>query len=534
MSVSNVNVGNWVTKWASLNPDKPAIIFEDKTFTYKDLNERINQTAHMLQGMSIGKGDRVGVLMYNTYQLVEIFFALAKIGAILVPLNTRFVSSELEYIIKDSGLEALILGDNFIGVLEPLSRSLPIKNGHYLCLGKPPVWAKNYEAEMMAQRSVSEPVVNELAGGEDAIIIMYTSGTTGDPKGAVLSHRKTFFNALNANIYYGLRPSDVMLAPRPMFHSGGLLVELCPIIYKGATLIMKGRFSPEEILTTIKKHKVTILEIAATVLRFILEQCDIDKYDLSSLRVCYTGGERVSPALMEDYEKKGIIVSQIYGQTETSTLTWLSMEDAVRKRGSVGKPVFHGDVKIVGKDGQPVGPGKIGEVVVSGYITMNGYWGRPELTEDTIVDGWLHTGDLARADEEGFFYIIDREKDMYISGGENVYPAEIERAYLENRKILDVGVCGIPDHKWGEAGLACIVLKNGETMTEEEALQFCDGRLARYKIPKVVRFVNELPINAAQKVIRKKLREDYLEAVAAATSEVAPQPGLQVKRREAR
>jgi fatty-acyl-CoA synthase len=237
---------------------------------------------------------------------------------------------------------------------------------------------------------------------------------------------------------------------------------------------------------------------------------------------------------MEDYEKKGIIVSQIYGQTETSTLTWLSMEDAVRKRGSVGKPVFHGDVKIVGKDGQPVGPGKIGEVVVSGYITMNGYWGRPELTEDTIVDGWLHTGDLARADEEGFFYIIDREKDMYISGGENVYPAEIERAYLENRKILDVGVCGIPDHKWGEAGLACIVLKNGETMTEEEALQFCDGRLARYKIPKVVRFVNELPINAAQKVIRKKLREDYLEAVAAATSEVAPQPGLQVKRREAR
>ena len=508
-----VNVGNWVTKWASLHPDKPAIIFEGKTFTYKDLNERVNQTAHMLQGIGVGKGDRVGVLMYNTNQLVEIFFALGKIGAILVPLNTRFVSAELEYIIKDSRLDVLILGEAFIGVLEPLSGSLPIKKGHNLCLGKPPAWARSYEDEM-AQQPVSEPAVDEPAGGEDAVIIMYTSGTTGAPKGAILSHRKTFFNALNANIYYGLTPSDIMLAPRPMFHSGGLLVELCPMIYKGGTLIMKGRFSPEDILTTIEKYKVTVLEVAATVLRFILEGCDIDKYDLRSLRVCYTGGERVPPGLLEDYEKKGIIVSQIYGQTETSTLTWLPVKDAVRKRGSVGKPVFHGDVRIVGKDGQQVGPGETGEIVVSGCITMNGYWGRPELTEDTIVDSWLHTGDLATIDEEGYIYIVDREKNMFISGGENVYPAEIEKVYLENRKILNVGVCGIPDQKWGEAGLVCIVLKEGETMTEQEAIRFCDGRLARYKIPKVVRFVDELPMTAAQKIIRRKLREDYLESEA--------------------
>lgn len=511
MNVDNMNIGSWIAKWASLNPDKAAVIFEDKTFTYKDLNERINRTAHMLLEMGIAKGDRVGVLMYNTYQLVEIFFALAKIGAILVPLNTRFVSAELDYIIKDSGLKALAFGEAFIGVLEPLSGCLPIKHGHYLCLGKPPAWAKSYEDEV-GKQPAGEPVVDEPAGWEDAIIIMYTSGTTGTPKGAVLSHRKTFFNALNANIYYGLIPSDVMLAPRPMFHSGGLLVELCPMIYKGGTLIMRGRFSPEAILTTIEEYKVTVLEISATVLRFILEQCDIDKYDLSSLRVIYTGGERVPTALLEDCEKKGIIVSQIYGQTETSTLTWLSPGDAVRKRGSVGKPVFHGDVRVVGKDGQPVKPGEIGEIVVSGYITMNGYWGKPVLTEDTIIDGWLHTGDLATVDDEGFIYIVDRAKDMFISGGENVYPAEIEKAYLENRKILNVGVCGIPDQRWGEVGLACIVLKDDETMTEEEALQFCDGRLARYKIPKVVMFVKELPMTAAQKIMRKKLREDYLKS----------------------
>ncbi|OPY65892.1 MAG: Long-chain-fatty-acid--CoA ligase [Syntrophorhabdus sp. PtaU1.Bin050] len=424
------------------------------------------------------------------------------------------MAAELEYIVKDSGLKALIFGEAFIKVLEPLSGRIPVKAGHYLCVGKPPAWAKDYASEVAGQPS-GEPVVDELTGGEDPIIIMYTSGTTGLPKGAVLSHRKTFFNALNGNIYYGLTPSDILLAPRPMFHSGGLLVELCPVIYKGATLIMRGRFSPEEILRTVQRYRVTILEVAATVLRFILEECDIEKYDLSSLKACYTGGERVPPALLEDYEKKGIIVSQIYGQTETSTLTWLAMEDAVRKRGSVGKPVFHGDVRIVGKDGKQVKSGEVGEIVVSGYVTMNGYWGKPELTEGTIVDGWLHTGDLAKIDEEGFFYIVDREKDMYISGGENVYPAEIEKVFLENRRILNIGVCGIPDKKWGEAGLACIVLKEGEAMTEDEALNFCTDRLARFKIPKVIKFMDKLPMTAAEKVIRKKLREEYLKEIGA-------------------
>jgi fatty-acyl-CoA synthase len=504
-----MNVGNWVTKWAFLMPDKAALIFEGEIFTYKRLNERINQTAHKLKGMGIGKGNRVGVLMYNTHELVEIFFALGKIGAILVPLNTRFVSTEIEYIIRDSRLDVLIFGQPFVGVLEPLIGILPIKEGHYMCLGEAPAWAKKYEDEM-AQQPVSEPIVDEPIGGEDAVIIMYTSGTTGTPKGAILSHRKTFFNSLNANIYYGLTPSDIMLAPRPMFHSGGLLVELCPTIYKGGTVIMKGRFSPEDILTTIEKYKVTVLEVAATVLRFILEDCDISKYDLRSLRVCYTGGERVPSALLEDYAKRGIIISQIYGQTETSTLTWLSMEDAVRKRGSIGKPVFHGDVRIVGNDGHQVGPGEIGEIVVSGCITMNGYWEKPELTEDTIVDGWLHTGDLATIDDEGFMYIVDRKKDMFITGGENVYPAEIEKVLLENRKVLNVGVCGIPDEKWGEVGMASIILKDGESMKEAEAIAICDGKLARYKIPKVIRFVDELPMTAAHKIMRKKLREDYL------------------------
>ena len=505
-----MNVGHWLTKWALLAPDKTAVIFEGRPFSYRELNERTNRVAHLLQDMGVKKGDRAGVLLQNSNQYLEIFFALSKIGAILVPLNTRLVGTEMTYILNDSGARALIMGDEFTETVERLRGELTLIRNNYVCVGTPPSWARSYEDELSRHES-GEPLIPVPAGDEDPHIIMYTSGTTGWPKGAVLSHRKTFFNALNADIFYGLTPADIMLAPRALFHSGGLLVEVCPMLYKGGTVILQKRFSPEDILRTIERYKVTVLEAPATMLRFILEQCDLDRYDLSSLKVCYTGGERVPPSLLEDYEKRGLILSQCFGQTETSTLCWLPAAEAVRKRGSVGKPVFHGDVRVADKSGQPVKPGEIGEIIVSGCITMSGYWGKPELTEGTIVDGWLHTGDLATVDDEGFIYIVDREKDMYISGGENVYPAEIEKVYLENRKILNAGVCGIPDPKWGEAGLVSIALKESETMTEEEAIRLCDGRLARYKIPKVVRFVDELPMTASQKIVRRKLREDYLK-----------------------
>jgi fatty-acyl-CoA synthase len=216
-------------------------------------------------------------------------------------------------------------------------------------------------------------------------------------------------------------------------------------------------------------------------------------------------------SLIKDYKEKGITISQIYGQTETSTIAWLPVADAHRKMGSVGIPVFHGDVKVINKDNKQVKPGEIGEILVSGHITMSGYWGKPELTRETIRDGWLHTGDLATVDEEGFLYVVDREKDMFISGGENVYPAEIEKVYLENPKILNVAAVGIPDERWGEVGMLFIVLKDGEAMSEEEALAFCDGRLARYKMPKIVRFLPELPMTAAQKIKRNELRQAYMQ-----------------------
>jgi fatty-acyl-CoA synthase len=506
-----INIGHWVKKWASLQPQKSAVIFENGVFSYQQLNSRVNQVSHLLHEMGIKKGDRVGVLLYNSNVYIEIYFALAKLGAILVPLNFRLKGTELEFILKDSGSETLFLGEEFVDVVRSIKSNIPVKEANYIGIGETiPSSMIKYE-KAIESKSTQEPQVGGAIGGEDPHMIMYTSGTTGFPKGAILSHRKTFFNSLNANIYYGLTPNDIFLVTRPLFHSGGLLVESSPMLYKGGTIIIKKRFKPVEILETIEKYKVTIVEPPSTLLKFILEQCDVRKYDLSSVKCWFTGGERVPPSLLKEYEKLGIIVSQLFGQTETSTITWLPVSDASQKLGSVGIPVFHGEVKIVNEEGEEVKPGEVGEIVVSGPTLMSGYWGRPGATDETIKDGWLHTGDLAKVDEEGFFYITDRKKDVIISGGENIYPAEVEKVFLESPKVSDAAVVGIPDERWGEVGMAFIVLQEGEKMTEGEALRFCEERMAKYKIPKSIKFVKELPQTASQKIMRYKLREEYLK-----------------------
>jgi fatty-acyl-CoA synthase len=506
-----MNVGGWIAKWALLRPEKTAMIYEETSFSYRALNRRINRLARFLLRLGVEKGDRVALLLYNCNQYLEAFFALSKIGAILVPLNYRLVAKELEFILNDSGARTIIFEPALVELVTAIKGRVSVNEGRFICIGDGvPDWAIGYESGLAGELD-DEPEMSEPAGDEDIHIIMYTSGTTGFPKGAMLSHRKTFFNVLNADIFYELTQHDILLVTRPLIHSGGLLVESVPMLYKGGTIIMKRHFRAGDIMEAIEKYRVTVLEASSTMFKFILEQTDMKQYDLSSLKCCFTGGERVAQSLLKEYYERGMVISQIYGQTETSTITWLPLVNAVSKLGSSGIPVFHGEVGIVDKEGRQVKAGEVGEIVVSGDIMMTGYWGRPELTKETIVDGRLHTGDLARMDEEGFFYIVDREKDMYISGGENVYPAEIEKVYLENTRIENVAVVGIPDDKWGEVGIAFVVLKEDEQMTEEEAIGFCDGRLARYKIPKKVLFVRNLPMTVTQKIMRNRLKQDYLE-----------------------
>jgi fatty-acyl-CoA synthase len=502
-----INIGDWIRKWSALQPHKIALISEDRVFTYQEINLRTNQLCHFLLERGVQKGERVSVLLYNCHPYLEIFFALSKIGAILIPLNWRLAGPELEFIIRDSGSRMLIFDPGFTEVVTSLRSSLNLSNEYYVSVGSPcPAWATDYEKALLGN-PVHEPHLEISIGNEDPHIFMYTSGTTGIPKGVILSHRKTFFNALNADIFYNLTSKDIMIVSRPLFHSGGLLVEAAPVLYKGGTLILKKRFRSHEILETVQKYRVTLLEMAATVYQFILQECDLNHYDLSSVRCYFTGGERVPVAMLEEYLKKGITISQIFGQTEASTIASLPPEKAAAKIGSVGPSVFHGDVRIVDKEDKDVHLGQVGEIIVKGPTLMTGYWNRPDLTAETIRDGWLHTGDLARMDEEGYLYIVDREKDMYVSGGENVYPAEIEKILHTHPKIFDAGIVGVPDEKWGEVGKAFVVLKPGEVMGNGEIFEFLKGKMAKYKIPKYVEYVEELPKTASGKIQKFLLKE---------------------------
>lgn len=507
---TSVNAGNWIRKWATIQPDKTALIDEGIPYSYDELNKRINRLSSCLLEAGLSKGDRVAVLLRNCHEYVEIFFALSKIGAILVPLNWRLVLPELEFIIKDSGSRFIIFDGDFIDNAAKLRENLPMDFA-LVCVSEqlrtrlPAAWAVEYEASIGVCPD-EEPPVDRLVGGEDPQILMYTSGTTGLPKGAILSHRKTFFNVLNADIYFDLSNHDISVVARPMFHSGGLIVDMAPVLYKGGTVILKRRFAFTDILETVEQYRVTILELPATVYNFMVEECDIDDYDLSSVKCCFTGGERVPITLLQRFAQKGIIISQIYGLTEASTIFWLPIDKGIAKMGSVGLPVVHGEVRIVDGKGREVRPGEIGEIIVRGPILMSGYWNRPDLTEKAIRGGWLYTGDLARTDGEGFTYIIDRKKDMFISGGENVYPAEVEKILFSHPAVLDVAVIGVPDRKWGEVGKAFIEPKEGCSISSEEVRAFLANKLARYKIPHYIEFIEKLPKTASGKIKKRLLK----------------------------
>jgi len=511
MDNNMINVGDWTRRWAKIQPEKTAIISEDVPYSYRDLNRRVNKLSHFLLNIGLKKGDRVAVLLHNCKQYIEIFFALSKIGGVLVPLNWRLTAPELEFIIKDSGSNVVIFENEFMDNADLLRKKMPIDINISCVIGEGvknpnnPSWTMDYETSIMPY-PLDEPETPWSSGDGDPHILMYTSGTTGLPKGAVLSYLKTFFNVLNADIYFDLTKKDIAIIGRPLFHSGGLIVEMAPVLYKGATVIVKKRFRPHEILETIQKHRVTILELPATVYNFILKECEIDRYDLTSLKCCFTGGERVPISLLKALAEKGLIVSQIYGLTEASTLFWLPTEKAQEKVGSVGQPVFYSEVKVVDEHGKSVKIGEIGEIIVKGPIVMSGYWNSQDLTEEVIKDGWLYTGDLAKVDKEGFVYIVDRKKDMFISGGENVYPAEIEKVLFDHPKILDAAVVGVEDKRWGEVGKAYIVVKEGQSIKTEEIYEFLKDKLAKYKIPKYIEFTEKLPKTASGKIKKRLLK----------------------------
>jgi len=510
--IESMNIASIVRRWSEISPAKTAIITEGVEITYSELERGVDRTACWLQSLGLEKGDRVAVMLKNCLEFLELYLACCRLGVIFVPLNFRSAEAELKYFLENCDPRLFVFGSEFedtvrkAGVTELMPQTLPCAvgesgtQGAFLDLNRESAAFDGRRPDLEGSKGSADP-------GEPQVI-MYTSGTTGEPKGAVLSHRKTFFNCLNADIFFRLDFDDIMLILLPMFHSGGLFIQVTPILYKGATMVIHPRFEADKVYEDIQKYRVTKFLGVPTVYKALLKSVAGNKPALSSLKVCAIGGERVIPELMLQFREMGLPLRQIMGQTETSILLWASEEEVIRKPGSVGRPVFHATVDLLNQEGQSCKPGEVGEIVVRGTIMMNEYWRDPVRTRETIRNGWLHTGDLARRDEEGYYYLVDRAKDMYISGGENVYPAEVERVLRDHPGIEDIAVVGVPDEKWGEVGHAFVITKQGYRLDPGEVISHCEGRLARFKWPKKVTFCKEFPRTALGKVRKALLVKD--------------------------
>ncbi len=508
------NVGLFLAKRAFRDPHLEAMIepASGRRFTYREMNERTNRIANALTERGVGFGERVGVLLMNGIEFLETFFACGKIGAVCVPLNWRLVADELEFIVNDSGASTLVFGSEFAPVAADLngrgttiSRWLQVRNDPSAPLEG---FALDYDA-VTAAASPDEPAI--AGEDEDLLFIMYTSGTTGLPKGVMHTHSTVMWGLFTVNITADLQYKDRYLLALPFFHVGALNPALC-IIHRGGTGIIMRAFDPKAVWELVERERVTNMLAVPAMLNFML-QVGQGGHDCSTLRWVMSGAAPVPVTLIEAYTKIGIEIHQVYGLTETcGPACLISSDDAVVRAGSTGKSFFHTDVRVVREDGSDCAPGEAGEVLVAGKHIMVGYWNRPEATADTIRDGWLRTGDVATMDADGFVTIKDRVKDMLISGGENVYPAEIENVILSLPGVGDVAVLGIPSPKWGESPLAVVVRKD-ESLTESAVIDGCKGRLAPFKMPKAVRFVQEIPRNPSGKILKRVLREQYTDIV---------------------
>jgi len=515
------NVGYIPYKRAIFSPERTAVICEDVPVSYRELNEGINRCAHLLMRKGIRKGDRVAVLLLNCIEFLEIYFAASKIGAILVPLNWRLVGPELEYQLNNCGSRLLAFHDSFLGSVDLIRGRLKVEQDKFVFLASNsqlsqgfklpdcPEWAEDYHKVVKDQPSM-EPMPEQPVGLGDPLAILYTSGVTGNPKGAVVSHLQTFFKNFQVGIYVDAQQDDVVIAQMPLFHSGGLFIVATPALNSGMTLVMRRGFDGGEFAQDIQRYRGTIVFALTTMWRLILDTGRLDQIDVSSVRCVVGGGERTPPSLFEELAKRSLYMQQGFGQTENSAMMLLPREDIQRKMGSIGKPGFFTDIWIADGNGRKLPPGEIGEICAKGPTVMSGYWGMPEETLKTITKGGvLHTGDLGYTDEDGYFYIVDRAKDMYRSGGENVYPAEVEKVLMAHPKISLAAIVGVPDERWGETGMAFIVPASNETITAEEILEYLKGKVAKYKYPTLFRFMAELPLTATMKVRKAELKEKF-------------------------
>jgi fatty-acyl-CoA synthase len=481
-----VNVGSWLRDQAELRPDHAAIVGDaaDEILSYAELNRLANRVAAALVDAGVRPGDRVALALGSEPLYLAIYFATAKLGAVLIPLNTRLAPPEIAFQLDDSEPRL---------VVHAAEIEMPERSGA-LVLAAPQLRAR-------LPQTAPEPAL--APGGEAPHVLMYTSGTTGRPKGALLPHRKTLYNTLNAEVYFGLTPRDVVFAAVPLFHSYGLKILSVPALFAGATVVLGGPFDPLGIQDSIARRGATILGAVPVMYQRML-RAGIDAAKLATLRFAFSAGASIDVETIRALHALGVRLRQGYGQTETSILCSLGDADALRKAGSVGLPVRHGEIRVVDEEGKTQPSGLAGEIVVRGPICMLGYWRRPAETAAAQVDGWHRTGDLAVMDEEGYVTLVGRLKELYISGGENVYPAEVERVLEEHPAVAEAAVVGIPDPEWGEVGRAYVVPAK-RPFDVDGLLLWARERLAAYKLPRQVLLVDSLPRTASGKVRKHEL-----------------------------
>lgn len=506
--------GDLLGERARLTPDKLGLIdvATGARLTYAAWNERAGRAARALvDGLGLAKGDRLALLAHNRLEFLDLFFAAGKTGIVLVPLSTRATAAEIAAILRDAAPRALVYEAGFAALVDEALRNAPV--AHALVLGDAPgrkPWAALWDAA--GPDSASAPTPAPRLAPDDLWCLLYTSGTTGTPKGVMVPHRMVIWNGYNTTVSWQLEERDISPLFTPLYHAGGLGAFLVPIVTIGGTLVLHRAFDAEEVWRTIERERCTVVLGVPTIYKMLLESPSFATVDLSSVRWLISGGAPLPVYLIEAYQRRGVGFKQGYGMTEVGVNCFaMTLDDSRRKLGSIGKPLAFTEARIAGEDGRTLGADEVGELRFRGPHVCAGYWGRPDATAAAFdEDGWFKTGDMARRDADGFFYIAGRSKDMFISGGVNVYPAEIEALLLQHPAVADVAVVGVADERWGEAGVAFVVAREGAV--EDDALRaFLGERLARYKLPKAFVALDALPRTPYGKVLKPELARLWAE-----------------------
>lgn len=506
----SLNLAHYLTLAADAAPRRTALIMDQRRVAYGELLAMTNRVANVLHDRGIRKGDKVAMMVPNTPDFPPIYYAILMAGATVVPINVLLRSHEIQYYLEDSDAKVFIAHRAFYEEALPAHEQTDTCH-HLLIAGVPDAAEPRPAGELLTPLAMEEAPECPLADTmpDDTAVILYTSGTTGHPKGAELTHFNMFFNAnyVREHVFHATA-SDTFLAVLPLFHSFGQTTMMNAALLGGSTISMMLKFAMPKVMETVQRDRVTVLAAVPSMYYAMLNAPDPSAYDLSSIRMAVSGGAALPVEVLTRFEERyGVRILEGYGLSETSPVASFNLIEHPSKPGSIGLPIWGCEMKVMREDGSFAPQGEVGEIVMRGHNVMKGYYKRPAATEEAIVNGWFHTGDLARVDEEGYFFIVDRKKDMIIRSGMNVYPREIEELLYAHPAILEAAVIGVPDEARGEEIQACVALREGHTLTAEALIAYCRERMARYKVPRTVAFLPELPKGPTGKILKRELRD---------------------------